>query len=379
MERSETALLEGVADPLPALADALGMLPADGATPPDSGAALDLVAAAERALAGGTVPAGTWHRYLDGTRRREFLLSLPDATARTRWAETTFGAIRASDYSLATLLSQRVAAHPERVFLQASPRPEAPCWTYAQTERRLRGIAAALSFLGEGQPRVAIVAENSLDSACCDLACLVHGIFVAPLAPHLHVSELTSLLQRVGANLVLVDTADQLAKVEAAAARLSTPVRPVLLDAAGRLKRGTVAVLGEEAGKLGGEETDQALRTLSPFGLDEAATVLFTSGSTGAQKGFAFSPFNLLTKRFARAAALPFVGEGEVLLCYLPLYHTFGRYLELLGTLFWGEHTSSQETPRWRLSWPACARSAPPVSSASPPDGNSFTTGARSG
>ena len=336
MERSATALLESAADPLPVLADALRMLPADGEAPPEPGAALALVSAAERALAAGIVPAETWHRYLDRTRRREFLLALPDAAARTRWAETTFGAIRASGYSLATLLSQRVAAHPDRVFLQASPRPEAPCWTYAQTERRLRGIAAALASLSEGPPRVAIVAENSLDSACCDLACLVHGIFVAPLAPHLQVSELTSLLQGLGANLVLVDTADQLAKVEAVAARLSSPVRPVLLDAAARLKRGTAAVLGEEVGKLGAEETDQALRALSPFGLDEAATVLFTSGSTGAQKGFAFSPFSLLTKRFARAAALPFVGEGEVLLCYLPLYHTFGRYLELLGSLFWG-------------------------------------------
>ncbi|HQR68897.1 MAG TPA: AMP-binding protein, partial [Thermoanaerobaculia bacterium] len=38
----------------------------------------------------------------------------------------------------------------------------------------------------------------------------------------------------------------------------------------------------------------------------------------------------------ARAAAAAFVGDGEVLLCYLPLCHTFGRYLELLGSLFWG-------------------------------------------
>jgi long-subunit acyl-CoA synthetase (AMP-forming) len=158
------------------------------------------------------------------------------------------------------------------------------------------------------------VTENSLDAACCDLACLVHGLFVAPLTPHLQESELTPILERLRANLVVIDTADLLAKVEAAAARLPFPVRPVLLDAASRLKRGTAAVLGEEVGKLGPEETERALQALPLPGLDDTATVLFTSGSTGAQKGFGFSLFNLLTKRFARAAALPFVGEGEVLL-----------------------------------------------------------------
>ena len=31
-----------------------------------------------------------------------------------------------------------------------------------------------------------------------------------------------------------------------------------------------------------------------------------------------------------------YAGRDEVLLCYLPLFHTFGRYLEMLGTIFWG-------------------------------------------
>ena len=62
---------------------------------------------------------------------------------------------------------------------------------------------------------------------------------------------------------------------------------------------------------------------------------MFTSGSTGRPKGVAFTPTNLITKRYCRAAALPDVGEDERLLCYLPLFHTFGRFLEMLGMLFW--------------------------------------------
>ena len=53
MERSDAGLLERAVDVAPAFADALCVLPADGASSPEPGAALALVSAAERALADG--------------------------------------------------------------------------------------------------------------------------------------------------------------------------------------------------------------------------------------------------------------------------------------------------------------------------------------
>jgi len=63
---------------------------------------------------------------------------------------------------------------------------------------------------------------------------------------------------------------------------------------------------------------------------------MYTSGTTGTPKGISFTHRNIVFKRFARALALPEIGEDDRFLCYLPLFHTFGRFLELTGCVFWG-------------------------------------------
>lgn len=302
---------------------------------PSADRAGELLEAAGAALLSGDVAPPLWHRWLDSTRRRDHLLALPDRAARHRWADVAVRAVATSGYGLAEMLAQRVAAHPGRTLFAASPAAGAPRWSYAHVARRADAVAAALLGL-EAEPRVAIVSENGFDSASLDLACLLHGILVSPLSPHLTAGELATAFDALGANLAVTSSEESLRRLREAARHAARPFRVVLLDEAAELAGEGDVVLGELLAAQADASVPAALARAPRRRLDETCTVLFTSGSTGGQKGVAFSMENLVTKRFARAAALPFVGEEEVLLCFLPLYHTFGRYLEMLGMIFWG-------------------------------------------
>ena len=57
---------------------------------------------------------------------------------------------------------------------------------------------------------------------------------------------------------------------------------------------------------------------------------------------------NIISKRFSRAIALPDLSSNDIFLSYLPLYHTFGRYLEMIGTIFWGATYAFAEFPAYK-------------------------------
>lgn len=280
------------------------------------------------------VPKKLWHDLLDTTGGHHFLQQLGDRDSRYRWAEAVFRIIRLSGYTLNHMFQRSLKQVPKRILFHEINGSESSTWTYEQINRHIREIATVFYTSIEDTPRVAIFSDNSVESACCDLACLLYDILNTPLNVYFDAEILRNIFNHLKINIVVTDTVERLKLLEEIREQCEHPFLIFVTEAICK-ENETTRFLGKSCKRVHMKEAGQILNHRKKRDLNQVATIMFTSGSTGKPKGVCFSIYNLVTKRFARAAALPAVGDHEVLLCYLPLYHTFGRFLDLLGSIYW--------------------------------------------
>ena len=193
-----------------------------------SASALELLETASTALEDcGLAPLSVeeWKQFLAVTRHPRFLAALPHDKARTAWAECTFAITEGIEFKLGDLLDQRAEEMPDRVLFQDLKEAGAGSWTYHQVRRRARANAAIFlsegiiadrqpeAGLNDGRPRVALLCENGIGSACCDLACLTHDIFITPLNIHFNTENLVWIFDRLDITTAVCDNADHLEKL----------------------------------------------------------------------------------------------------------------------------------------------------------------------
>jgi long-chain acyl-CoA synthetase len=297
--------------------------------------------------------------WLDLTRRSPFLRRISGSPEGDRWMSLVLRVCDATDFTMRALFSQRVWRDPEHVWLRVVERDRIVDWTLGEVGRRVeviaRGLHALVSAAPQGQP-VAILSENGIETVLADLACLTGGLVDVTIPADATGEQAAYILEQVEAQVLLVGSDRQMEKVLPILSLLpslrsvirigskgesSGPAETVPVSPGGV----TLLTLAELIAK--GEEFSEAefLRRASRARMSDVATLMYTSGTTGLPKGILFSHRNIVYKRFARALALPEIGEGDHFLCYLPLYHTFGRWLEMTGSLFWGATYSFMENP----------------------------------
>ncbi len=269
-------------------------------------------------------------RFLESTSRKEFLQKLSGAEKRFQWADLVFEILQQTDYGLKDMMLNRVEEHPNKTLFMNMMEGKKENYTYRQIFQYAKEIAATFYKLSRN-PRVAIYSDNTVDSATSDLACLMFGIFDTPLNIHFTEEILSNIFRDLQINLVVTDTADRVKKLLKVQEQTKLKfqilaTQPVDID--------RVESLQKHAKSRNYREVDDLLARHKIPPLNRVATTMFTSGSTGIPKGVSFSYYNLISKRFARHAALPDTGN-ETFLSFLPLFHTFGRYLELMGAIYW--------------------------------------------
>ncbi len=284
----------------------------------------------ERIEKGHVVPREDYYRFLDLTSRHAFLSKLSTEEKRTAWAEKVFVILQKTGYGLREMFEQRVTEHPEKTLFTNLMEGRKEHFSYQQIFNYARELAATF-YAMEKVPRVAIFSANSVDGATTDLACLMFGIYDTPLNIHFSEEIIGNIFQQLRINIVVTDTLDRIMHLKRVKKMYNLHFTLLVSQ---NIEEAETDILQKKAKELNYKEVDAILKRRPVRRPNEVATTMFTSGSTGIPKGVSFSYYNLISKRFARHAALPGTGN-ETMLCFLPLFHTFGRYLELMGSIYW--------------------------------------------
>ena len=200
--------------------------------------------------------------------------------------------------------------------------------SFAELRGRVAAAAAALRQAGcaPGE-RVAVLAPNSPDYLVWLLALLRLGAVCCPMNTRLPNRTAADLLRRIDCRKLVVQVPDEqelgdhatLIRGRDLAAAGASPVADTQMDLAG-------SHAGSDRAAAGNPLAEDARGSSMPLG--RPATIVFTSGSTGAPKAVLHSYGNHYYNALGSNRNLP-LAAGDRWLLDLPLYHVGG-----LGILF---------------------------------------------
>ncbi|GAA3627498.1 long-chain fatty acid--CoA ligase [Microbacterium awajiense] len=213
------------------------------------------------------------------------------------WDETVEDGV----HTVGRWLTDRATRSPGRVAID----DRGVTVDYSTLARRATELAEALRAGGYGPGhRIATVSGNSTDHVVAFFACALSGIAFVPLSWRLTPTELSGILSRADAALVLVE--DEYAATAGEALRALSVAPPVA----------ALGTTGVEASVPASRDPRPARHVRD----DDPLLVIFTSGSEASPKGVVLTHANCFWNNLALAQALPLTRD-DVVLAMLPQFH----------------------------------------------------------
>ena len=225
---------------------------------------------------------------------------------------------------LVTRFRDSARLRPERPAVFA----DAPIWTYSALDIATDGVAASLLERGVAPgDRVALYCPNGADFVVAYLGCLKAGAVLVPVNLLLNPREIAFMLQDAGARALFFH------------ASLAEPAAAALADARdlGLLR---IGIGFEDDAPLLDCHLHQLVQPkAAPSALpaaDDAAVILYTSGTTGRPKGAVLSHGNLVANAVAVADTLGIKPGVDRVLVVLPMFHAFAGTVGIVMPLLAG-------------------------------------------
>jgi long-subunit acyl-CoA synthetase (AMP-forming)/GNAT superfamily N-acetyltransferase len=284
------------------------------------------------------------HEYLNLFRSSSLLKIIYD---ENKWEDLILNLISDSNYNVSVLLNQRVGQYGDKTLFKVIKGKAVHDVSWNDTKRNVTVYAHAfynqIKNEDKDSVKIAFLLENNPQMPLLDLACLTTGIVNVMIPANSVTEHISFILNQTQSPLLILQDEKQLAKVKSVKNELKYLKKAILLF--GKSAEDWVISFDEfiESGKDVNSGDLNVFR--DRITMKSLATIMYTSGTTGEPKGIMFSQMNIIYKRFCRAMALPEINDRDRFLAYLPLFHTFGRWLEMMGSIFWGAAYCFMENP----------------------------------
>lgn len=218
--------------------------------------------------------------------------------------------------TLLEMLETSAEAYGDRPALTSRVGDDWQSISYRGLRQLARQVASGLHRLGiRPGDRVAIAAESCPRWVVCDFGILMAGAVNVGMFPSLPAAQMEAILSDSGAWLLIVG--DQKLLQKALAIRQTMPDLQIVL------------MQGEPPEDCGVLAFDALLAsddafTPPPVAPDDLASLVYTSGTTGEQKGVMLTHANFVANVHQSRQVLAFEPD-DVLLSVLPLNHVFER------------------------------------------------------